>query len=89
MSSGKFVLSGFIGAQLEHVGQDIVAFDNGTKAPNPNIGALRTYASIGVVANINHSLFIPISVAIPFYQKENGYQVTVNYRLNVGLSFLL
>ncbi|HWY99197.1 MAG TPA: hypothetical protein VNY36_08935 [Bacteroidia bacterium] len=89
MSSGKFVLSGFGGVQVEHVGQDIVAMSDGTKALNPNIGAFRTYASIGVVANINHSLFIPISVAIPFYQKENGYQVSVNYRLNVGLSFLL
>jgi len=87
--AGKFVLSGFTGIQAEHVGQDVVAMSDGTKQLNPNIGAFRMYGSVGVVANINRKFFIPVSIAVPFYQKENGYQVSLNYRLNVGLSFFI
>jgi hypothetical protein len=88
MESG-FVLSGFLGVQVEHVGQDVLVLNNGTAALNPNVGAFRTYASFGLIGNINHRLFIPISAAIPVYQQENGYQVMLNWRVNIGLSFLL
>jgi len=86
---GKFVLNGFMGVQAEHVGQDVKVMPDGSKQLNPNIGAFRTYASVGIVANISQRFFIPLSVAIPLYQKENGYQVSLNYRLNVGLSFFI
>ncbi|HTA28623.1 MAG TPA: hypothetical protein VK809_12595 [Bacteroidia bacterium] len=85
----SFVLNAFAGLQLEHVGQDIIANPDGTKVYNSNIGAFRTYISAGLVANINQRLFVPVSIALPVYQQQNGYQVTLQWRLSAGLSYLL
>lgn len=85
----SFVLNAFGGIQLEHVGQDIVANPDGTKVYNANIGAFKTYVSAGMVANISQRLFIPVSIALPVYQQENGFQVTLQWRLSAGLSYLL
>jgi|GEM_PF-3303873 len=88
VAESNFMMSAFGGIQLEHVGQDIVAMPDGSKAYNSNIGAFRTYANVGVVANFYHRFFIPVSLAVPVYQEENGYQVKVQYRLNVGFSVI-
>lgn len=85
----SFILSGFLGVQSEHVGQDIMAMDNGYRVPDANIGAFRMYASAGVVVNFSHHLFMPLSIAVPFYQMQNGYQVSVKCRISGGFSFLL
>ena len=87
-SPAKFVLNFFSGIQLEHIGRDIVAYDNGAKVYNSNTGALRTYISSGFVANIKQQLFIPISIAAPVYQLNNGYQAELKWRLNAGVSYL-
>ena len=84
----RFALNYFAGMQVEHVGQDIVANDNGLRTYNANTGALRSYISTGLVANIKQQLFIPVSIAIPVYQHENGYQVDLQWRFNIGLSYL-
>ncbi len=87
-SPSRFALNFFAGAQLERVGQDVVAYPDGAKLYNSNTGALRSYISAGFVANIKQQLFIPISIAVPFYQQENGYQVSLQWRFNAGLSYL-
>lgn len=88
-SPSRFALNFFAGMQVERVGQDIVAYPDGTKLYNINTGALRSYITSGFVANIRQRLFIPVSMAIPVYQHENGYQVNLLWRLNIGLSYLL
>ena len=82
-------LNFFAAIQAEHVGQDIIAADNGTTYPNSNSGVFRTYLAAGIVANLRQRVFIPISVAVPVYQTCNGYQVKVNWRVNAGVGILL
>lgn len=82
------VVNAFGGVQFEHVGQDIMAMPDGSKQRNTNIGAFRTYVDAGLVINLYQRLFIPVSVAVPVYQTVNGYQVKVQWRLNVGLAVL-
>lgn len=84
-----FMMSAFGGLQVEHIGQDKVAMTDGGKLRNTNIGAFRLYANMGVVANFYHRFFVPVSVALPVYQRNNGYQVSVKWRLNIGIASIL
>ncbi|NNM93831.1 MAG: hypothetical protein HKL88_00020 [Bacteroidia bacterium] len=85
----NFILNMFYGIQFEHVGQDIMMMPDGSNAPGMNIGAFRTYADAGVEVTLNGRFFIPVSIALPFYQSVNGYQVKVSWRVNACLSYLL
>lgn len=87
-NESNFMVSVFGGIQLEHIGQDVIAMPDGSKIPNANIGAFRTYADAGVVVNFQYRFFLPVSFALPVYQTCNGYQVKVNWRLNAGFSVI-
>jgi hypothetical protein len=89
MTMPFIALNFFAAIQAEHVGQDIIALDDGTTYMNSNTGVFRTYIAAGIVANLRQHFFIPISVAVPFYQTFDGYQVKVNWRINAGIGVLL